>query len=114
MPACTPAPAGKHFGLSCGKGLGVISARYFVPETWIPLLEDDIGRVRYGKFITAMMGRIGFRKFMFSFRIVSLEFVTVLGAVMHASDKEWSLSEVCSCIDEGVLTQSSCRGEHIR
>lgn len=62
MSPCKSLAEGEGMGLSCGRGLGVISAKYFVPETWTPLLEDDMGRTRYGKFITAMMGRIGFRK----------------------------------------------------
>ena len=47
---------GSNFAV--GKGLGVISSKFFEPETWTPLLRDTMGRGRYGQFITAMIGRI--------------------------------------------------------
>ncbi len=67
MEASDPSPYGKAFGISIGKGLGTISPKYFAPETWTPLLGDDLGRVRYGKFVAAMMGRFRFGEFVHFF-----------------------------------------------
>lgn len=41
-----------------GKGLGIISHQFFKAETWAPLMKDAMGKIRFGQFIAAMMGRI--------------------------------------------------------
>lgn len=46
-----------------GQGLlGIINSKLFEPETWLPLIENPMGRVQYGKFIDAMISRIRLEK----------------------------------------------------
>lgn len=85
MQACDSSFQGKGFGLSIGKGLGVISAKYFEPQTWTPLLMDDKGRTRYGKFVTAMMGRFTFRKL--GFLLEFLPRLNLFGVVTYVSQE---------------------------
>lgn len=41
-----------------GRGLGVISRKYFKPVTWEPLLSTEVGRGQFSKFVTVMVERI--------------------------------------------------------